>query len=62
MTRGSTLGYALATLMFVAGAYLALAGMGYVGESGDTSRGWSFVGSLLAGFGVALGLTVASRR
>ena len=62
MTGGTVLGYVAAVVMTLVGGYLALAGMGHLGESGDTSRGWSFVGSLLAGLGVALGITVASRR
>lgn len=48
--------------MVLGGAFLALAGMGYVGESVATSRPWAFVGSLLAGFGVALMITVVQRR
>lgn len=62
MTRGAILGLLVALVMLVVGGFLALGGMGHLGESGDTSRGWTFVGSLLAGLGVALGITVAQRR
>lgn len=62
MTRGQLIGLVVAVLMVVAGGFLALAGMGHLGESGDTSRGWTFAGSLLAGLGVALGITAVQRR
>lgn len=52
----------IAVAMVFGGGFLALAGMGYVGESVGTSRSWSMIGSLLAGFGVALLIVIFSRR
>ncbi|MCL2543518.1 MAG: hypothetical protein FWE71_13820 [Nocardioidaceae bacterium] len=54
-------GVVLAAALILGGGFLALAGMGYVGSSGDTSRSWSELGSILAGLGVAL-LFVVLRR
>ena len=61
MSRGQLVGLAVAVVMLVAGGFLALTGMGYLGTAG-TSRTWAFVGSLLAGLGVALVVTVVQRR
>ncbi len=52
----------LAGAMIALGALLALAGMGYIGESSAQSRSWSILGSLLAGLGVALAITAQQRR
>lgn len=52
----------LALTLLAGGGFLALAGMGYVGESGGTSRSWSTIGSLLAGLGVALLITTFTPR
>lgn len=52
------LGGLIALAMMVGGGYLAFAGMGYLGGATGTSREWAFVGSLLAGLGVALAITV----
>lgn len=52
----------IALAMLLGGGFLALAGMGYIGESGGTSRSWSMIGSLLAGLGVALVITIFSRH
>lgn len=62
MSVGRVLGLVVAVAMLAGGAWLAAAGMGYVGSSGDTSRGWSEGGSILAGLGVALAYVVLSRR
>lgn len=59
---GRILGLALAAAMVVAGVFLAAAGMGYVGATADTSSTWTIGGSVLAGLGVALAITVAQRR
>jgi len=48
--------------MAVGGALLALAGMGFVGESSAPSTTWSMIGALIAGLGVALGITALQRR
>ena len=52
----------IAVAMLLGGGFLALAGMGYIVESGGTSRSWSIIGSLLAGLGVALAITIFTRR
>ena len=52
----------IALSMMIGGGFLALAGLGYVGGSGDTSRSWAVVGSLFAGLGVALVITMIQRR
>lgn len=44
--------------MVVGGGLLALAGMGYIGDSSGTSGPWSIIGALLAGLGVALGISI----
>lgn len=62
MTSGQIVKLLVAVVVFVCGGALALAGMGYLGGSGDTSSAWAILGSLLAGFGVALGITVFQRR
>jgi hypothetical protein len=62
VSRGQVLGLAVAVVMLVAGGFLALAGMGYVGESSDSSTSWTVIGSLLAGLGVALAITVLQPR
>ena len=56
------LGGLIAVAMMVGGGFLALAGLGYVGESGDTSRSWAVIGSLFAGLGVALVISMMQRR
>lgn len=52
----------IALVLIVAGVFLALAGMGYVGSSGSTSQTWATLGSLIAAFGVALGITLVQHR
>lgn len=52
----------LALAMLLGGGSLALAGMGYVGQSSGTSTSWSVIGGLLAGLGVALVITIFQRR
>lgn len=61
MSRSQIAGVVLAVLMMGVGVFLALAGMGYIGESGDTSQSWSSLGSVLAGLGVALAIVVLRR-
>lgn len=48
--------------MLLGGGFLALAGMGYIGEAAGTSGSWSVIGSLLAGLGVALLIAIFQRR
>ena len=62
MSAKRVVGGLIAVAMLVVGGFLALAGMGYVGESDGTSRSWSAIGSLLAGLGVALVITIFPRR
>lgn len=62
MSRGQVFGLAVAAAMLLGGGFLALAGMGYVGDSADSSTSWSVLGSVLAGLGVALAITVLQRR
>lgn len=50
----------IAVLMILLGAYLAFAGMGWIG-SGRTSSGAANGGALLAGLGVALAFTTLKR-
>lgn len=52
-------GFLLALVMVAGGGFVALAGMGYIGSSSDTSQSWAMLGSLIAGLGVALGIAVA---
>ncbi|WP_028660866.1 hypothetical protein [Nocardioides insulae] len=58
MRARHVLGLVVAVLMLLFGGWLALTGMGYLGDSSATSGSWSFLGSLIAGLGVALGFTV----
>ena len=53
-------GPVIAVLMIVAGAYLAFAGMGWIG-SGSKSSGAANGGALLAGLGVALAYVTLQR-
>lgn len=62
MIAKRVVGGLIAVAMLLGGGFLALAGMGYIGESGGTSRSWSMIGSLLAGLGVALMITIFQRR
>ena len=62
MSARRVVGGLIAVAMLVVGGFLALAGMGYVGESGGTSRSWSVIGGLLAGLGVALVISIFPRR
>ncbi len=54
-------GFVIAAVMIVVGGFLAFAGMGYIGSSADTSRSWATIGSILAGLGVALVISVGRR-
>ena len=62
MSAKHLVGGLIAVAMVLGGGFLALAGMGYIGESAGTSRSWSMIGSLLAGLGVALLITILPRR
>ena len=59
---GRIAGLLVALLMLAGGGWLAAAGMGFLGSSGDTSRAWAEGGAILAGLGVALGYVVITRR
>jgi len=59
---GRVVGLVVALALVGGGLWIAAAGMGYIGSSGDTSRGWAEAGSIIAGLGVALGFVVLSRR
>ncbi len=62
MSIAKVVGLVLAVVMLVGGGFLALTGMGYIGKSGDTSQAWSVLGSLIAGLGVALVITLFQRK
>lgn len=62
MSAKRVVGGLFALAMVLGGVFLALAGMGYIGESAGTSRSWSVIGSLVAGLGVALVITIFQRR
>ena len=62
MSAKRAVGGLFALAMVAGGGFLALAGMGYVGQASGTSTSWSVVGGLLAGLGVALAITVFQRR
>ena len=62
MSAKHVVGGLVAVAMVLGGGFLALAGMGYIGESAGTSRSWSVTGSLCAGLGVALVITIFQRR
>lgn len=57
MTVGKAIGLVLAAVLLLAGGALALTGMGYLG-GGGTSTAWSVIGAGVAGFGVALVISV----
>jgi type VI protein secretion system component VasK len=59
VTPGRVLGLVVAAVMVVAGVALAAAGMGWTGDGESTS--WAVVGALLAGFGVALPISIVQR-
>ena len=62
MSVKHVVGGIIAAAMLLGGGFLALAGMGYIGESGGTSAAWSVIGSLLAGLGMALIISMVQRR
>jgi len=56
---GRVIALALSALMVVVGAVWALQGLGYLKGSPMTGENfWAIVGSVLAGFGVALAIVV----
>lgn len=54
-------GALVAVVMVLGGGFLALAGLGYLGTSADTSTPWAVLGSVIAGLGVALAISVLQR-
>ena len=62
VSGGRILGALVAVAMVLFGGFLALAGLGYIGDSASTSGTWSVLGSLIAGFGIALMITLRQRR
>ena len=59
MSRSRIIGLVLSVLMVVVGGIWALQGLGYLGGSPMTGEEfWAIVGSVLAGFGVALAIVV----
>ena len=59
MGRSRIIGLVLSVLMVVVGGIWALQGLGYLGGSPMTGEEfWAIVGSVLAGFGVALAIVV----
>lgn len=57
MTVGKALGLLVAAVLLLGGGALTLTGMGYLG-GGGTSTAWSILGAALAGFGVALVISI----
>jgi hypothetical protein len=59
LTLGRAVGLAVAGLMVLVGAVWAGQGMGYIGGSPMTDQDeWAFIGSAMAGLGVALAIVV----
>jgi uncharacterized membrane protein len=59
MTLGRAVGLSVAGLMILAGGVFAGQGMGYIDGSPMTGQDeWAFIGSALAGLGVALVIVV----
>jgi hypothetical protein len=61
MTGKRVVAVLLAVTMVLGGGFVALAGLGLVGQSGDTSAPWAISGSLLVGLGLALAFTQLQR-
>ena len=60
---GRVLGLVVAVVMVLVGGLWTLQGLGYVGGSSMTgSSTWAIIGPLVAGLGVALALTLLSRK
>jgi predicted RND superfamily exporter protein len=59
VTPGRVLGCVVALLLVVVGVAIAAAGMGWTGDGSSTS--WSVIGAVLAGFGVALPISIVQR-
>lgn len=62
MSAGRLAGLVVAAVMVLGGGYLALTGLGYLGDEADPSGPASIGGSLVAGLGIALAITVLQRR
>ena len=59
MTLGRAVGLSIAGLMILVGGVFAGQGMGYIGGSEMTDQDeWAFIGSAMAGLGVALAIVV----
>jgi len=59
VTLGRAVGLSIAGLMILVGGVFAGQGMGYIGGSAMTDQDeWAFIGSALAGLGVALAIVV----
>ena len=61
MSGRQVVGALVAVAMVLGGGFLALAGLGYIGPSADTSGPWAVLGSVLAGLGVALAISLLQR-
>jgi hypothetical protein len=61
MSGRRVIGGVLAVAMVLIGGFLALAGMGYIGTSADTSAAWAIAGSFIGGLGLALMFTLLQR-
>ena len=60
---GRVLGLVVAVVMVLVGGLWTVQGLGYVGGSSMTgSSTWAIIGPLVAGLGVALVLTLLSRK
>lgn len=59
MTLGRVVGLSIAVLMVVVGGIFTFQGLGYLEGSPMTGEDtWAFVGPIVAGLGVALGIVV----
>lgn len=57
------IGLAVAGLMVLVGALWTLQGLGYVeGSSMTGEKTWSVIGPIVAGFGVALAISIMGRK
>jgi hypothetical protein len=62
MTLGRAAGFSIAVIMVLVGALWTGQGLGWIsgsGMSGDST--WAIVGPILAGLGVALGISIVGR-
>jgi hypothetical protein len=62
MTLGRAAGFSIAAIMVLLGALFTGQGLGWIGGSamsGDST--WAIIGPILAGLGVALGISIVGR-